>query len=165
MIMLNTLMDTFPSITANNFSLRAPRLYQFDRKANTQILEDLSDTIDIKTVLESPTAYSVLPQSISTSIGSALGTWLRSFHSWASAPAQATLRGMMGDNQPMRKIRYAISYGAFVDIVRKFPEIWEMHSKALLQVQDMAIAEYSKAAQENAEENWGLIHGDFWAGK
>lgn len=162
--MLNVL-DTFPSIAAYNFSLRAPRLYQFDHKTNTQILEDLSDTIDIKTVLVSPTAWSVLPRSISTSIGSALGTWLRSFHSWASAPAQAILRGIMGDNQPMRKIRYAISYGAFVDIVRKFPEIWETHSKALQEVKNMAIAEYSKATQENAEENWGLIHGDFWAGK
>lgn len=164
MTMLNVL-DTFPSITASNFSLRAPRLYQFDHTTNTQILEDLSDTIDIKTVLESPTAWSVLPRSISTSIGSALGTWLQSFHLWASAPAQATLRGSMGNNQAMRKIRYMISYGAFVDVVRKFPEIWETHSKGLQEVKNMAIAEYSKAAQEKAEENWGLIHGDFWSGK
>lgn len=71
----------------------------------------------------------------------------------------------MGENKPMRKIRYTISYGAFIDIVQKFPEIWEIHRKALKEVKDMAIAEYSKTTPENAEENWGFIHGDFWTGK
>lgn len=162
--MLNVL-DTFSSITVDNLSVRTPHLYQFDRKTNTQILEDLSDTIDIKTVLVSLTDLSVLPRSISTSIGYALGAWLRSFHSWTSAPAQATLQGLMADNKPMRKIRYTISYGTFIDVVQKFPSIWETHSKALQEVKNMAIVEYSKAPQENADENWGIIHGDFWSGK
>lgn len=159
------ILDTFPLTTVHNISLRTPHLYQFERKTNIQILEDLSDTIDIKTVLESSTALSVLSRSTSTSIGYALGAWLRSFHLWTSAPAQATLQGIMGDNEPMRKIKYMINYGAFVDIVQKFPEIWETHSKPLQEVRNMAIAEYSKTIQPNAEENWGLIHGDFWAGK
>lgn len=62
-IMLNAL-DSFPPTTVYSISLRTPHVYQFDHKTNTQILEDLSDTIDIKTVLESPTASSVLPRSI-----------------------------------------------------------------------------------------------------
>jgi fructosamine-3-kinase len=160
-----TALDSFPSVTVDNLSLRTPHLYRFDRKTNTQILEDLADTIDVKSVLESSTASSVLSWSISTAIGRVLGAWLRSFHSWASEPAQAGLRRDMGNNEPMRKLRYAISYAGFVDVVRKFPQLWEAHGKALEEVRDMATAEYAKTIQENAEEMWGLIHGDFWSGK
>jgi len=162
--MLNAL-DSFLFTTVDNLSLRTPHLYLSDRKTNTQILEDLSDTIDVKTMLESPTASSVLPHSISSAIGRALGAWLRSFHAWASEPTQADLQRDMGGNKSMRKIRYAISYGAFIDIVQKFPEIWEPRKKTLEEVRDMATAEYAKTAQDNAGENWGVIHGDFWAGK
>ena len=44
--MLNALYS-FPSTTVDNLSLRIPHRYQFDLKTNTQILEDLSDTIDV----------------------------------------------------------------------------------------------------------------------
>ncbi|KAI9678372.1 MAG: hypothetical protein M1822_008018 [Bathelium mastoideum] len=64
----------------------------------------------------------------------------------------------------MRKLRYAISYGAFIDVVQKFPQIWEPKKKALEEVRDMATAEYAKTPQDNVDENWGIIHGDFWTG-
>jgi hypothetical protein len=162
--MLNAL-DSFPSTTIGNLSLRTPHLYLFDRKTNTQILEDLSDTIDVKTVLESPIASSVLSHSISPTMGRALGVWLRSFHAWISEPAQTGLYRDMADNEPMRKIRYATSYGAFINVVQKFPEIWEARRKALEEVRDMATAEYAKTPQDNVGEKGGVIHGDFWAGK
>ncbi|TAQ85260.1 hypothetical protein B7494_g6422 [Chlorociboria aeruginascens] len=157
-------LDTFPSTTIDNLCLRTPHLYLFDGKINTQVLEDLSGTIDMTKVLKSPTALSVLPQSISTTIGRVLGTWLRSFHSWASEPAQADLQRVMVDNKPMRQIRYAVSYGAFTEIVRKFPEVWERNKTALEEVRDMATVEYAKTTEENAGEDWGIIHGDFWSG-
>ena len=162
--MLNAL-DSFPPTIINNFSLRTPHLYKFDRKANTQILEDLSNTTDVKTILESPIVSTVLPRSISTAMGHALGAWLRSFHSWVSEPAQAGLKRYMGNNTSMRKIRYAISYGAFINIVQNFPEIWEAKKKELEEVRDMATVDYAKTTHENSEESWGIIHGDFWAGK
>jgi hypothetical protein len=65
----------------------------------------------------------------------------------------------------MRKIRYAISYGAIIDIVQKFPEIGEEKKEVLEEVRDMATAEYEKSPQENIGGNWGIIHGDFWTGK
>nr|QCL09110.1 DmxR19 [Cryptosporiopsis sp. 8999] len=162
-IMLNAL-DSFPSTAVDKFYLRTPHLYLFDQKTNTQVLEDLSGMIDMKAALESPTAPSILTQSISTDIGRSLGAWLRSFHSWASEPAQAGLQREMGENKPMRKIRYSISYGAFIDVVQKFPEIWEGCKKALEEVRDMATAEYAKNIEDKVGENWGIIHGDFWSG-
>jgi hypothetical protein len=158
-------LDTFPSTTVDNLCLRTPHMDLFDRKTNTQVLEDLSGAIDMTTVLQLPTALSVLPKSISTALGRALGAWLRSFHSWASEPAQADLQRVMVDNKPMRQIRYAISYGAFTDVVQKFPEVWERNRKTLEQVRDMATAEYAKTTEDKAGEDWGIIHGDFWSGK
>lgn len=162
--MLNAL-NSFPSTIVDNLYLRTPHLYLFDRKSNTQVLEDLSGAIDMKTVLGSVTASSILPQSFSTAMGRALGAWLRSFHSWTSEPAQADLQRAMGENKAMRKIRYAISYGAFIDIVQKFPEIWEGCRKVLEEVRDMAASEYVKTTKDKTGENWGVIHADFWSGK
>jgi hypothetical protein len=162
--MLNAL-DTFRPPLVENFSIRTPRLYHFDRETDTQVLEDLTDTIDVKTVLQSPERSTVLPPSISTALGHAMGAWLRSFHSWASKPAQAGLEKAIGGNTAMRKIRYMISYGAFLDVVQNFPEIWEANKNVLEEVKDMATAEYAKTPQDSKERNWGIIHGDFWTGK
>ncbi|KAM5496379.1 hypothetical protein McaMca56_004548 [Microsporum canis] len=115
-------LQLLPSITVDNIHLRTPRLYLFDEKTNTQVLEDLVSTIDLKTVLESPTASTALPHPFATGIGHALGAWLQSFHTWVSEPAPAALLKDLGDNEPMRKIRYSISYGAFTNIVQKFPK-------------------------------------------
>lgn len=162
--MLNAL-DSFPLTIVDNLHVRTPHIYLFDQKTNTQLLEDLPDAIDVKTVLEFPTVSSVLAQPISTAIGRALGIWLRSFHSWVSEPAQANLQRDMAKNTSMRKVRYGISYGAFLDVVQKFPEIWESSRTTLEEVRDMATAEYAKTTGDEVGENWGIIHADFWSGK
>jgi hypothetical protein len=158
-------LNSFRPYLAQNFAIRSPLLYHFDRETCIQVLEDLVDTIDLKTVLESPKVLTLLPVSISNAMGYALGAWLRSFHSWVSAAAQAGVTRVICDNTPMRKIRFAISYGAFTSVIQKFPEIWEAEKQALEDVKNMATLEYAKAPQANAEESWGVIHGDFWTGK
>jgi hypothetical protein len=165
--MLNALEETLPSITTNNISLQTPHLYHFDREQSTQILQDLSDTIDLKTaIVSSPDdGFNLLPQPISISIGHAVGAWLREFHSWVAHPAQADLARKMAANEPMRKLRYQISYGAFTDVVQKFPEVWDQYGSALKQVQDMAAREYAKSIHDEGVADWGVIHGDFWTGK
>jgi hypothetical protein len=158
-------LNLFRWALVEHASVRTPCLYYFDRKTATQVLEDLTDAIDLRTLLESQDVLTILSTSISTSVGHALGAWLRSFHSWVSEPAQAGLKQLVGKNAPMRKIRYAISYGAIIDIVQKFPEIWEEKKEVLEEVRDMATAEYEKSPQENIGGNYGIIHGDFWTGK
>ncbi|QKX62341.1 uncharacterized protein TRUGW13939_09500 [Talaromyces rugulosus] len=164
--MLNALEESLPRITTNNISLQTPHLYHFDREQSTQILQDLSGTIDLKTaIVSSPDVrVNLLPQPISISIGHAVGAWLQEFHSWAAHPAQVELTKKMAANEPMRKLRYQISYGAFTDVVQKFPEIWDQHGSALKQVQDMAAREYAKSIRDEGAGDWSVIHGDFWTG-
>jgi len=164
--MLNAL-DNFQPITVGKFCLRTPHMYLFDRNTNTQVLEDLSGSIDMKAVLKSSLTSSVLPRPILSGIGRALGTWLQSFHSWVSEPPQADLQKSIGKNESMRKIRYEISYGAFIDIVQKFQKVWEIEGceEALEEVKHMATGEYAMTTQDEAGQSWGIIHADFWSGK
>jgi hypothetical protein len=158
-------LNSFRPPPLENFLVRTPRLHYFDPKTATQVLEDLVGTIDLKTVLQSPEVSVLLPPLFAVTIGRVLGSWLRSYHSWVSEPAQAGLKDVPGDNESMRKIRFDISYGAFLDVVQKFPAVWEGSQKLLEQVRDMAITEYAKISKDSREKGWGLIHGDFWTGK
>jgi hypothetical protein len=155
-------LHAFRPQTVSNATIKTPQIYYFDRKTNTQVLEDLTDTVDLKTVLESPHVATVLPPSVAETTGRALGNWLQAFHSWAVEPAQAELGKVIGGNTSMRDLRYSISYGAFIEIVQKFPDIWDTNKDTLEEVRAMAKAEY---ATSTGGQNWGIIHGDFWSGK
>jgi fructosamine-3-kinase len=156
-------MDFFPPVKIENFCIRTPHLYYSNK--NTHILEDLAGTMDLKTVLKSDASSKVLTQLISTAIGRVVGYWLRKLHNWASEPKQAGLQKYMEENNAMREVRYKVSYGAFIDIVRKFPKVWEASGNALEQARDMAAAEYAITASGEQGESWSIIHGDFWSGK
>ncbi len=147
--------------------VKAPHLYLFNRETNTQVLEDFPGAIDLKTVLVSTAATDTLSQPIATSIGRALGSWLRSFHSWASAPSQEGLRREIWENEPMRQLKYQISYDCFIEVVEGFPEILGDGKKVLEEVKEMAAREFQNRAGDGGTkgEEWGIIHGDFWSGK
>ncbi len=147
--------------------VKAPHLYFFDRETNTQVLEDFPGAIDLKTILISPAANRTLSRSVATSIGYALGSWLRSFHNWTSAPSQKDLRRKMWKNEPMRELKHQISYNSFIEVVEGFPEILGDGKNILEEVKEIATTEFQrKAGDEDTEgEEWGIIHGDFWSGK
>lgn len=145
--------------------VKVPYLYLFSRETNTQVLEDIPGVVDLKTILTSPTANAVLSQSRATSIGRALGSWLRAFHSWTSVPSQANLRAEIGDNEPMRKLKYLITYDSFTGVLEQFPEVLEDYKKSLEDVKDLATVEFQKTGSGEQREEWGCIHGDFWSGK
>jgi hypothetical protein len=155
-------MKTFPYTPS---TVKVPYLYLFNRDTNTQVLEDIPGIVDLKTILTSPIANGVLCQSRATSIGSALGSWLRAFHSWTAAPSQANLRAHIGDNEPMRKLKYIITYDSFIKVLEQFPGVLGEYKKTLEEAKDMATAEFKKTGSEEKGEEWGLIHGDFWSGK
>jgi hypothetical protein len=163
--MLNALNGFPPITTRDRVSIRAPHLYLFLSETNTQVIEDVPNSIDLKLILVAPTANSVLDQSLATSIGHALGSWLRSFHIWALAPAQAELRREIGKNEPMRKLKSKITYESFIQVLENFPDILEGHRKSLEDVKDLATREFKKNMGDEIEDNWGIIHGDFWTGK
>lgn len=159
--MLNAL-HAFRTPTVSDTSIKSPHLYHLDSKTDTQVLEDLADTIDLKTVLESPHVATLLSPPIAETMGHALGAWLQAFHSWAVEPAQTELCKVVGANTSMRELRYSISYGAFIQVVQKFPDIWDAKKDKLEQVRAMAKVEY---ATSTGGKDWSVIHGDFWSGK
>lgn len=83
------------------------------------------------------------------------------------APAKADLRAEIGQNEPMRKLKYHITYDIFIGVLGNFPELVEGCRKTLEDVKEMATREFKKLAAEPEEgcEDWGIIHEDFWAGK
>ena len=144
--------------------IKAPRLYQLDRETNTQVLEDFADTDGFKSVLFSPNADNLLPESSRMIIGHQLGFWLRSLHSWASAPEQAALRALMWQNDRTRKMKYLYTYDGFLKVLENYPELLKGHQKTLEIVRDVTAKDFEKPSTEE-DEGWGLIHGDFWSGK
>lgn len=160
-----TALNDLPAFTTDHISVKTPRIYLFNRDTNTQIHEDFPSALDLKSFLVSPTANRDLSQPFATSIGYALGSWLRTFHTWTSAPAQAELRKQIGQNSPMRELKYLVSYKNVIQIVEQFPEILEGNRKTLEDVRAMAIKEFTREAGDGGGENWGIIHGDLWSGK
>ncbi|KAH6681391.1 kinase-like domain-containing protein [Halenospora varia] len=158
--MLNALGSFHNTLT----TVKVPHLYLFNKETNTQVLEDIPGVVDMKTILMSPTANDVLSHSLASSIGRTLGSWLRSYHSWASSPSQAALRTEIGDNEPMRKLKYHISYDTFINVLEQFPDVLGDYKKTLEDVKGIATKEFEKTPSDEEGEEWGIIHGDFWTG-
>ncbi|KAI1469029.1 kinase-like domain-containing protein [Daldinia caldariorum] len=158
--MLHALAN-FPSSTT---AVKAPRLYLFIRDANIQVLEDFPATVDLKNILLSPTANTIFTASTAASIGYNVGSWLRSFHAWASSPN--TELKAIGDNEPMRKLKYAITYDSYLKVLEdNFPQLLEGHREILEEVQTTATREFQRTSGNGDwDEHWGFIHGDFWTG-
>lgn len=129
---------------------------------NTQILEDFTNAGGLKSIVFSPNADSLVPQP--PVIGRHLGSWLRSFHDWSSAPQQASIRDQLWQKDPVRKLKYQVTFDVFLTVLEKFPELLDGHQQTLKEVQEAMAAEFQKPSIE-ADDGWGLIHGDLWSGK
>lgn len=167
MAMLQALSDFPPSTTSTSVVVKIPGLYLFNQETNTQILEDLHQTTDLKTILHSPASnIHSYPGGNPFVLGHVLGSWLRSFHEWGSAAEQTSLCAKIARNQSMRKLKCQITYGSFLEILQLYPQIVEGHVETLLAVKDAMTAEFQVDHQPTCDtEDWGLIHGDFWSGK
>lgn len=153
---------TYPANTV----VRSPRLYLFDRKTNTQVLEDCLDTTDLKTIFISHKIKEILPGTTAASVGHDIGSWLRSFHQWTSEPSQAALRETIRRNTEARKLKCKITYDSFVEILETYPQLVEGHVEKLNIIRDAMTAEFKLEKPPKGEGcSWGLIHGDFWTGK
>lgn len=164
--MLHALNDFSHTDMITQTIVKTPRLYLSKRETNVKILEDLCDTSDLKTILCSPETIESYPGGSSASLGHTLGSWLRSFHSWTSAPEQAVLRATITGNKSMRKLKRQISYDSFLGILELYPQIVGGHLETLQAVKHAMTAEFDvDELPTEGNANWGLIHGDFWSGK
>ncbi|KAJ5139231.1 uncharacterized protein N7515_004079 [Penicillium bovifimosum] len=145
----------------DKLTVKPPLLLHFDRKTNTQVLEDLPDSIDLKHYLLSETSNDV-SESTAKSLGRTLGGWLRSFHSWADKAEQAELKSVLGKHQVMKDLKFYINYTMLMDTVENFPGLLEESRGVFEEVGDSAAAELTR---EDHDDGYGIIHGDFWTGK
>ncbi|TRX87789.1 hypothetical protein FHL15_011327 [Xylaria flabelliformis] len=153
------------STSGGHVIVKAPKIFSFDEKTHTQVLQDFADTADVTTILESPSVSELLPGSSPASLGLSVGSWLRMFHNWAAEPAQSALASQVGANEGMRKLKCLITYDSFIEILERHPEVIEGTMDTLKEVQATMQNEFN--GPQTTEQDGGvhgLIHGDFWGG-
>lgn len=166
MSMLQALTDFSSTVGSTQAVVRSPRLYLFDPKTNTQVLEDCSDTTDLKTIITTPLVKEILPGSSPAAVGYDIGSWLRHFHQWTSEPEQAQLRATIRQNTEARKLKRKITYDSFLGILETYPGLVDGHLEALESIKVAMHAEFElNEPPMGVDGSWGLIHGDFWSGK
>ncbi|KAI0803573.1 kinase-like domain-containing protein [Xylaria sp. FL0064] len=158
------MLDALSSFPSSVSGVQAPRLYLFIRESNIQVLEDFPTAIDLKSVFVSPARNQSITVPVVVSLSRDIGAWLRLFHDW-SMSSNPRLHNF-GDNEPMRKLKYAITYDAYLRVLETdFPDLLEGHREDLQQVKEAARKEFEKTSKDgHVDKNWGFIHGDFWTG-
>lgn len=69
---------------------------------------------------------------------------------------------MLTENISMKELKYHINYSMLLETIEKFPEILEESRGVFEKVRDFAAAELKKL---DHDDEYGIIHGDFWTGK
>lgn len=124
-------------------------------------MEDLPNSLDLKSFLLSDLAKGV-SEAAGHTLGRSIGTWLQSFHGWASQPEQAECRSLLAQNESMKELKFFVNYSMLMDTIANFPGILEESRSVFGTLKDFATVEMKKSHQENGI---GIIHGDFWTGK
>lgn len=153
-------LDSLPPYSKDDIMVKTPRLFYFDQESHTQVLEDLPNSLDLKTFLISES--NSLSKSSGLSIGRALGSWLRSLHNWATENEQAALTGILRQNKSMQQIKFYANYTLLVESIENFPTLLEGSRSVFNQVRDLAAAELE---EQGHSDEYGIIQGDFWTGK
>ncbi|KAL2134187.1 hypothetical protein VTI74DRAFT_808 [Chaetomium olivicolor] len=151
-------LSTLPA-TDGAFTVRAPKLYHFNPKTNTQVQEYLPNALSLKDYAIKHFSSSRDPfRTVSChELGRCLGVWLREFHDWVKLPEQAELHKEAKANQPMQQLKHYVNYATLVETVGNFPTILEDERETLEKIRDTA-------AEELKDPNLQVIHGDFWTG-
>jgi hypothetical protein len=151
--MLTALQSLKPTVYSN-IHVTTPHLYQYSTVTDTQIISDYPNSLELKKYFTTHT----VPTAQVNRLGVALGTWLKSFHCWASEDAQRPLRETMKKSEQMVQLKFFVNYGRLLPTIDMFPTILEESRETFGNVEDMMRIEMEKGEGD-------LIHGDFWSGK
>lgn len=154
-------LDNLPPHSTDDVTVKTPRLLYSDRTTHTLVLEDLPNSLDLKTFLLSGGSGS-FSESSALSIGRALGSWLRLLHVWASEKGQVSSEQFLRENKPMQQVKFHANYTLLVESIGSFPAILEASRGIFEQVRDLSAAELERKVHD---DEYGVIHGDFWTGK
>lgn len=154
-------LNGLPPYSEAGVTVKTPRLLHFDEDTNTQIVEDLPNSVDLKSFLLSSVS-SGLSKPSAVALGRALGSWLRSFHNWGDSSDQSECKTTLSKNESMKDLKFWVNYTMLLDTIANFPNILGESRQVFEQVRDFAAAELTR--QDHGNE-YGIIHGDFWTGK
>ena len=118
--MLTALRSLKPAVYSN-IHVTTPHLHEYSSATDTQILSDYPNSLELKKYFTTHT----VPFAQVTCLGVALGTWLKSFHLWASEDAQRPLKEIMRKNEQMAKLKFFVNYGRLLPTIDMFPTILE----------------------------------------
>jgi hypothetical protein len=147
--------------------VKIPVTYFLDRDARRGIAvqEDFHQSTDIASIIRSTEMSGSWIRSKALSTSREVGYWLRCFHEWTSEPQQADFRSKVGCNEPMQRLKHKVTYGAFIDILKNFPDILQKNVGVLKKVQERAELELRDLTSSKNGPDRGTIHGDCWMGK
>ncbi|KAF8846164.1 hypothetical protein BDN67DRAFT_960854 [Paxillus ammoniavirescens] len=151
--------------TANVHALvTAPAVRLFDEKEHVLIMDDLGeDSQTLKQLLINES----LPNAISEQIGSALGQFISTVHTWhKNADAELSL---FANNQLGKYISALVTYGRLEPTLRGQSNLPAL-ADPLLGVPETKLATISKLVERRQQEieaasaSDPMTHGDFWPG-
>lgn len=153
-------LSTLAPVLDPSCIVRTPRLIYFNPETSTQVQEYFPNSVDLKTyALSHFTSNDESLKSHCLGIGKGLGLWLRSFHAWASDPAQSKLQDQIKLNGSMQALKNSINYATLLSRIDKFPTILEDARETFEAVKTASEVELTDESQLQ------IIHGDFWTGK
>ncbi|KAJ5885502.1 hypothetical protein N7495_010012 [Penicillium taxi] len=153
-------LDGLAPYSHDNLMVKTPRVLYFNVKTDTQVLEYLPNSVDLKSFLLSE-EFQGVSKPLAQSLGRALGSWLRHFHNWVREKQQAESREMLAKNDSMKQLKFSVNYDTLINTIDNFPEILENSRDVFEKVRGLAAAELKKQPHD---EGYGVIHGDFWTG-
>ncbi|KAF5636176.1 carboxypeptidase [Fusarium sp. NRRL 52700] len=132
--------------------------------AGIAVQQDFRHSTDIASIIRSAELSDLWMRSKALYTSQEIGHWLRCFHDWASEPQQADFRSKIGCNEPMQRLKHQVTYGAFIEILKKFPDILQKNIEILERIKERAELELLDLTNSKDERGRGMIHGDCWMG-
>lgn len=81
--------------------------------------------------------------------------WLRRFHEWGRSPNQIKLVKSLSENGNVL-FKHNINYGRLESALETYPDLYEVLREFLPIITDFSVPD---------DEEFGIVHGDFWCGK
>ena len=138
-------------------SVRTPKLLLYDDLSNTQVMEYLPNSTNLKAYINSH-LNSATPAELEPhchALGKALGHYISACHHNTDDKLRETLKS----NSQMQNLKHMINYDWMLDRIGQLPEILGDAKSTFTAVKEMAWKELDH------EGELMITHGDLWPGK
>ncbi|KAJ5757275.1 uncharacterized protein N7511_007457 [Penicillium nucicola] len=145
-------MGLSPVIRYDGLTVRPPCPYWLSSEHHLQVMENLPNTIDLSKYFLTP-AGGAISDHYASSIGRALGLWLRAFHAKTSEESHLTYLKAVGRNVMNRTAMYSFYLSRLEQNIAGFPHIF-------CELGETIVSYVTKKLECEKGESPGLIHGD-----